>query len=191
MSFRALTTVAIGAIAGCSSSSSPVAADAGGQDASTADSSFPVGAGDAGAEGGGAGAFVGSWTCSGTQKLTFTTPTNTPPMMETSPAYSLAISTTAMGLAATVNGCTFTFSVAGDIASGSPPGQMCMSGSLLESNPKGSSDATYTNATLTLTGATTLTTAGSFTFTDSALLEDGGRELYAGTGSYTSTCHKP
>jgi hypothetical protein len=126
----------------------------------------------------------------GMQTLTFTTPTGAPPMMETEGSYMLAISTTSTGLSETSSGCTFTFTVSGDTATGAPPGQMCASGSLLQNNPKGSSDATYTTGTLTLTSPTTMTSTGSFAFTDSAILGDGGKELYAGTGTYTSTCAK-
>jgi hypothetical protein len=175
------------ALAACSSSSSPtVQADAGGTDSATADSSNG-GPGDGGTDAG--ASFAGTWTCTGTQTLTFMTPTGLPPMM-TAGSYMLVISTTGAGLSETVNGCMFTFTVSGDVATGAPTGQMCASGSLLQNNPKGSSDSTYSMGTLTLTSPTTMTSSGSFTFTDSAILGDGGKELYAGTGTYMSTCTK-
>ncbi|HEY1697794.1 MAG TPA: hypothetical protein VGG39_36790 [Polyangiaceae bacterium] len=171
-----------GSSSGASGSSSGASSSSGSASSSGSSSGSASGGGDASTD-----PFVGDWTCTGSDVLTFTQPAGA--KQETDPFTTSVVvvanadgSQTATVLSADGGaGCGLQSTVSGDTAT-LEPNQTCPGSNGVT--------ASYTSGVNTLTSATTYTIDRTFTFSGSVTTDAGSHVQVAGTGVTSGTCTK-
>ncbi|HEY3818175.1 MAG TPA: hypothetical protein VGL81_13440 [Polyangiaceae bacterium] len=181
---------AISAGTHCSSSSGGGNGSDGGSSSSSGSSSS--GSSSSGSSSGGGDAssadpFVGNWTCTGDDVLTFTQPAGAKQQTDPFTTNVLIVANADGSQTATVvsadggAGCALQSSVSGDTAT-LEPNQMCLGSNGVT--------ASYTSGVNTITSATTYTIDRQFNFAGTVTTDAGAQVQVAGTGATTGTCTK-
>jgi len=171
-----------GSSSGGSSGGSSSGGSSGGTSSGGSSSGSSSGGGDASAD-----PFVGDWTCTGDDVLTFTQPAGA--KQETDPFTTNVVivanadgSQTATVLSADGGaGCALQSAVSGDTAT-LDPNQTCLGANGVT--------ASYTSGVNTITSPTTYTIDRKFGFAGTVTTDAGAHVQVAGTGATTGTCTK-